>query len=296
VKNAGKSLTAIQKLLAERTQIERWLERLGLAGDSTPEAVRERVKADYEARLKELLKELSAFGDELNDALKRQLATREGLSRQEKEAAERLAEAEVRHAVGEYDETKWREVHAEYLGALVRVREELKTADEELQRLEEAVRAMEGPAKAEAAPLSPGPKTSTTIPPATPKSSSSIPPGMFKARKSGPNKQPVDELAFLKSVTDDDKHGIKASRASGQQRVPEHIKPPPSLDDNIPPMPPRQPVDVGASGVAPIDKDGPGKRLTAALEKSLKCKECGTMNMPTEWYCEKCGAELSESL
>ena len=293
VKNAGKSLAAIQKLLAERTQIERWLERLGLAGDSTPEAVRERVKADYQARLKELLKELAAFGDELNEALKRQLATREGLSRQEKEAAERLAEAEVRHAVGEYDEAKWREVHAEYLGALVRVREELKTADEELQRLEEAVRAMEGPGKAEAPP-SPATKPATT--PAVPKSSSSIPPGMFKARKSGPNKQPVDELAFLKSVTDDDMHGIKASRASGQQRVPEHIKPPASLDDNIPPMPPRPPVDVGASGVAPIDKDGPGKRLTAALDKSLKCKECGTMNMPTEWYCEKCGAELSESL
>jgi hypothetical protein len=120
---------------------------------------------------------------------------------------------------------------------------------------------------------------------------------MFRARRSGPQKQPVDELAFLKSVTEDDKHGPKASRASGQQRVPEAIKPPSSLDDNIPPVAPtRPPVDVGAAGVAPIDKDGPGKRLTAALDKSLKCKECGTMNLPTEWYCEKCGAELSESL
>lgn len=27
--------------------------------------------------------------------------------------------------------------------------------------------------------------------------------------------------------------------------------------------------------------------------KSLKCAECGTLNLPTEWYCEKCGAELS---
>jgi hypothetical protein len=27
--------------------------------------------------------------------------------------------------------------------------------------------------------------------------------------------------------------------------------------------------------------------------KSLKCKECGTMNDPSEWYCERCGAELS---
>jgi len=27
--------------------------------------------------------------------------------------------------------------------------------------------------------------------------------------------------------------------------------------------------------------------------KTLKCGECGTMNDPTQWYCERCGAELS---
>lgn len=27
--------------------------------------------------------------------------------------------------------------------------------------------------------------------------------------------------------------------------------------------------------------------------KTLKCAECGAMNYPTEWYCERCGAELA---
>jgi uncharacterized OB-fold protein len=27
--------------------------------------------------------------------------------------------------------------------------------------------------------------------------------------------------------------------------------------------------------------------------KSLKCNQCGTMNLPTEWYCERCGGELA---
>ncbi|MEN9509946.1 MAG: hypothetical protein RLZZ621_2509 [Gemmatimonadota bacterium] len=27
-------------------------------------------------------------------------------------------------------------------------------------------------------------------------------------------------------------------------------------------------------------------------QKSLRCAECGTMNAPTEWYCERCGGEL----
>ena len=27
--------------------------------------------------------------------------------------------------------------------------------------------------------------------------------------------------------------------------------------------------------------------------KTLKCGECGASNYPTEWYCERCGAELA---
>jgi len=27
--------------------------------------------------------------------------------------------------------------------------------------------------------------------------------------------------------------------------------------------------------------------------KTLKCQECGALNYPTEWYCERCGAELA---
>ena len=36
-------------------------------------------------------------------------------------------------------------------------------------------------------------------------------------------------------------------------------------------------------------------RATGAVEqtKSLKCNECGALNYPTEWYCERCGAELA---
>ncbi|HVZ77425.1 MAG TPA: hypothetical protein VG818_05555 [Gemmatimonadaceae bacterium] len=36
-------------------------------------------------------------------------------------------------------------------------------------------------------------------------------------------------------------------------------------------------------------------RPSGAVEqpKTLKCGECGAMNYPTEWYCERCGAELA---
>ena len=39
----------------------------------------------------------------------------------------------------------------------------------------------------------------------------------------------------------------------------------------------------------------PRRRPKAAsgVAKTLKCGECGTLNRPTEWYCERCGAELA---
>jgi len=36
----------------------------------------------------------------------------------------------------------------------------------------------------------------------------------------------------------------------------------------------------------------PTPRTSQAI-RSLKCQECGTLNFPTEWYCERCGGELA---
>lgn len=35
------------------------------------------------------------------------------------------------------------------------------------------------------------------------------------------------------------------------------------------------------------------KPASSAPQKTLRCTECGTMNLPTEWYCERCGGELA---
>ena len=41
---------------------------------------------------------------------------------------------------------------------------------------------------------------------------------------------------------------------------------------------------------APSAPKAPG---TGDAQKTLRCTECGTMNLPTEWYCERCGGELA---
>jgi hypothetical protein len=43
---------------------------------------------------------------------------------------------------------------------------------------------------------------------------------------------------------------------------------------------------------APIVPD-PAAAGDEEAARTLRCKECGTMNLPTEWYCGQCGAELA---
>ena len=48
--------------------------------------------------------------------------------------------------------------------------------------------------------------------------------------------------------------------------------------------------DLVTFGEAASDERSPRNSQAA---RTLKCQECGWMNYPTEWYCEKCGGELA---
>ena len=242
-KHPSKSAAAIQRLLEERRQYEAWLARIKGTADSAPEEVRTRVRADYEARLKAVTEELKAHADAARQLIAQRKENLLELQKKEKAAAERLAETELRHEVGEYDEGQWAQVHKDALADLGAVRDELMDVERDITRLEELdelVKAKPAPASAARAPAPP--------------------------RSPAPEKRktPIDELAFLKSVTDDDKNAPSPRRASGAQY---------QVEEDVAPE-------------APVDENAP-------VEKTLKCRECGTMNVATEWYCENCGAELA---
>ncbi len=260
-KGSSKSTAAIERLLEERRQYEAWLARINAAGDAAPEHVRVRVRADYEARLQAVTEELKAHADAGRQLVAQRKEAFLELQRKEKAAAERLAETELRHAVGEYDESQWTQVHKDALAELVAVREELQEIARDIEKLEELdsmVRARPGPR------VGPPPR-----PQARPD----------ERRKAAPAPSPVDELAFLKSVTEDDKNAPSPKRASGAQFQPS--EPLTSLGQRSQPTP-----AASSSPLAQTNDD-------AEVVKTLKCKECGTMNLATEWYCESCGAELA---
>ncbi|MEO7084948.1 MAG: hypothetical protein ABI442_13815 [Gemmatimonadaceae bacterium] len=125
----------------------------------------------------------------------------------------------------------------------------------------------EKPALANAAPLAPPPSVE----------SHRASDGMHTASGT------FDELKFLDTLIGKDSGKPRGPRAS-------EISPLKGVDGAA-----REPM-----GVPPLAANVPGNtpivlRPSVAIDqsKTLKCSECGASNYPTEWYCERCGAELA---
>lgn len=122
-------------------------------------------------------------------------------------------------------------------------------------------------------------------------------------------RQDFDELAFLKSVVGrttppTSPSGLSTiaepgSRPSGAfvKRSSAAIRPSTPELRATPDTPLEASDDVkresGAFQASNLSTFGGRTPRSSEAIKSLKCGECGSLNYPTEWYCERCGGELA---
>jgi len=301
-KSTPEPANPIDALLEERSRFQQWLNRLDSTGSDAPPAVRDKIRSDYQQRLDQVMEQLGTHAESVAEQLATLRVQQADLATQESHAQETLAEAELRHAVGEYEESEWERVRGGSERVLIDVREELARVSDEITRLgevqlliatppetaaepepevveEPAAAAAEGDDWEPTIPLAEEPAEAT--PPAAPPAAPRFTP-RGASRTSEPQtprtipfparvEPSPDELAFLKSMADEAPVPKRASGAS-----------PRASDAGKTPAAEAPPVMPGG--------DRPSQ---AATPKTLKCGECGTLNRPTEWYCERCGAELA---
>jgi hypothetical protein len=279
----------IEELLEQRTQYEEWLAKLDSSGDKAPPAVRQRIRGDYEARLQSVMEQLRGRGASIAEELERHHASQAELDRERRAAEEALAEAEVRHSVGEYTQDEWRRLSEDSRQEIEQLRTKLRGIGGEITQLTQvqalitAPRSGAAPAAAPApapaaapAPRAARPEVIEQAPLVTHVDPMAEPPSVqspnltVKPTEVEPAPAvPPDELAFLKSVANED------TRPIGRR-----ISNPGMAAQTATSAPPQ--TATPSVGKAP-----------AGVAKTLKCGECGTLNRPTEWYCERCGAELA---
>ena len=316
-RKGNKSQTVVERLLEQQRQYQDWLERLHEeAAGAAPSHVTQRVASDYAARLDEVTRELGEHRDGVEQALAEAETRADGLTKQHTDRTDELAEARLRRQVGEFDEDQYEEIASRCKAALSELSKELGAVERDIDRYEEILTLIRGVrAKPAAAPAPPAPPPVTPLP-ATPA------PVEAKGRLSEPGRPRVsqpqmdqDELAFLRSLTErgasprpevpsGQTPKVEPARAeparpatisgerpvvparpvttSGERAiVAKKVEAPPA-----PPSPPSVPAPVAAQ---PGAAKAPERRSSEET-KSLVCTECGTKNLPSEWYCEKCGA------
>jgi hypothetical protein len=296
---AGNPLDAVAGLMLERQRYEAWIAQLEAKRAITPPHVFERVRADYEARLRSVIEQLSGRTTELKDTIAALTTRLAKLQQEEGKLRDERYEAELRAAVGEYTPEQWKELVATSDAELARRAADRANVASELARLQQIL-SMSG-SRAAAGEVPPLP--ANALDGGTPPRPSSAPvPAVPGAPASGAPAPNFDELAFLKSVIDPRAEAAAAAAAAS-------ATPPP-------PAPPAAPPDTGttsaprirpaAAAVSTPQEQKPAVERVPEPEvpeflkdvpvdnvKSLRCAECGSMNLPTEWYCERCGAELT---
>jgi hypothetical protein len=314
--NNSSGSAPIETLLQERARFQQWLAKLETAAGSAPAGVRQKVQADYEGRLQTVIEQLKSHAATIQEELDRHRKSQRDLDGRKAGAEEALAEAQVRYAVGEYSDEEWGRLNSDGTGTLESLQRELSQVEGEIARLVEVQSLIAAPAPMAVhepqpepppePPVASQPRPAPPIemlPDPTPDvaaaSTASLPadptPEMHPAPAGGAPRfvpkpaaepaqarpaskpataksgaAPLDELAFLKSVAGDKSPGEdRKPRRSGETA---------------------RPAEPVATSAPPAPSAKPGQ---ASQAKTLKCGECGTLNRPTEWYCERCGAELA---
>ena len=284
-------VSEIESLLATRQQLSGWLERLEEAGSRAPEAVRAKVRSDYQGRLAQVVTQLSTHRDVISATLEGLRAQSREFGQLRQEELDVRAEAELRHTVGEYGDDEWQLVELESSGKIAGFDQEIERLSEEIKHLAEvaALIAPEAESRPPAPERRPAPPTPRLVieeeaapspaPQPRPEAPRFVPRGGgHPAREPAPlrpaprpappapapaSSGPDDELAFLRSVN------VEIEQ--------------PSLGVSQP--------NGGAAGAGAATEAE--RRPSQPNSKTLKCGECGSLNRPTEWYCERCGAELA---
>lgn len=312
--NSMEQLTAFME---ERARYEGWLAQLEARRDSTPPHVFDRVSADYRDRLQRVMEQLSSRAGDLENSAASLASRIAALFTDESTRKDERAEAELRAMVGEFTEDHAREVVSKCDEAIATLVSDREAVSGELTRVQQIL-AVARPG----AVVAPPPQATAPLPQAD--DDEAIVPIESLAPADAPeDAQPAkpaaafDELAFLQSVV----HNPPANAPAPEATSP-HAEDRPAADaaatngassnahggaasaeslgaPNRAPTPILSRPPISEDAALPQSTLTPGsipaflKDMPTEQIKTLKCQECGTMNYPTEWYCERCGGELA---
>lgn len=179
----------VADLLAERAKYALWIEQLAARTAGAPAHVVAKVRADYEARLAAVREALGARAAELEAQRRQAIAARDAAIGSEQALADARAEAELRHAVGEYSAEEWATLARESDAALAAAAADRMAAQTVLDDVERAWRDVQAEPAVASAPVAAAPVPAATVP-AAPELAAPVPAAPVPAAPEAPPLRP----------------------------------------------------------------------------------------------------------
>lgn len=302
-------LDAVTRLVEERGKYEQWLDELEAKKDSTPPKVFDRVRQDYLTRLQAVIDQLREHTTMLQEQAANLVAKLRELEANEQEITDELAETELRANVGEITEAEWEATKRKAQREVTKIKEQQETVADDLIRIRDVLSGEPIEDEEEETPrtsadfdelefLKSVVGSSGGTPASSPKVSPSASPPRPETPSSGvPTRStPSGNTAARRTPSGGSAPQPRATPTGTPAAAPPRV----SKATNVPAAAARPAADAPPAEKKKATPEKPDNALglrssdVAEQPKTLKCAECGTMNYSSEWYCERCGAELAQ--
>ncbi len=247
----------LREIEAKRSDICAKLARIEEKKTTVSFEVYTKVKKDYESKLKKIDAEMAQHVGLIKNELENLKQEETTIADEEKKIKLNLEEIELRYSIGEYDEESFKKLRAEHDKNLEEAKAKSQKITDRKKWLEDFITIKD---------------IEETIEEAAEPTAESV-----EEPTTAPAAEPIEEK---KSEEE-----IRIEEHILEEQLPEEIK----LDEILV-------EEVAKPEVSEEQKTTPEQPEETEKEKNVPCPKCGHMNTPASWYCEKCGAELLDSL
>jgi predicted nucleic acid-binding Zn-ribbon protein len=307
------AMSALHELLDERQRYQGWLATLEGRRNSTPPHVYERVQRDYTGRLDRVMQTLAERAGQLTGTIENMTSELATLREHESDRTDERHEAELRAAVGEFTPDEWEQRRAEVDSEIERIAAERRSLEEELQELQRIVALT---ASIEPQATTPEPTAQASQQPQRDEAADTSAEAAAQREKAERMLAQASAPSIDDFVAEWHPPQVRPQQGNASRQQHDNIPDTKDLEGLVIPAAPMGGNPVGAAGAdygiangvtgvaagagaAPAQTRTPPPVSAQSAEarrdadKTLKCPECGALNYATEWYCERCGGELS---
>lgn len=281
----------VAALIQQREQYRAFLVRLEERADAANPRAYERVRKDYEAKLRAISEQLVKHVAAVRKALEDAEAAVTDLEVRRDAKAEEVEEARLRHSVGEYgDDKEWKAVERKVAKELRDLESAVERQNRSVINLTEILEQIEAESKAETArPAPPAPAPSRSASGTTPE-----PPSKPVRRVRTPGQQvedtPPESTPAQKGLQLEDLDSLDLAAAPGAPGgasksggdAADELR----FLESLSLAPEEAEAEQASSPLAFLSRKGKGRTET------IICPRCSAANDPAEWYCAECGEEL----